>query len=442
MASLLANSDMTRQCPGRKSQRFQGRMARKALFVLIDGLGDVCGGSDGKTPLQLADTPTFDSLARKGLTGLMDPVEPGIACGSDTAHLSIFGYPPQIFYDGRGAFETMGTGLSMNAGDIAFKCNFATWDPSTNLVVSRRADRNFVVEGPILSEALNGLATVIEGFRYQVAVQYATEHRCGVRIRGPNLTARISGTDPLKDNLPLIHCHPNSTDNNADLTSIVVNTFSKIFHDVLKIHPINKRREEEGKQPANIVLFRGPGGLPDFTPFSTKHDLRPFMIAPTCIIAGIGMALGMDIFKVPGATGDHNSDFSAKLSKASELLMNSDYNFGFVHIKAVDEASHNSEPYEKVKLLEKIDHALGHHLECLQRNKQNDYVVVLTGDHTTPSYSYHDHTAHPVPFGICPLSDGNYTSDNVCFDELSVRSGSLGRFTGSSVMPLIKHFMK
>jgi hypothetical protein len=37
-----------------------------------------------------------------------------------------------------------------------------------------------------------------------VSVRYATEHRCGVVVRGPGLTDQISGTDPLKDNLPLL----------------------------------------------------------------------------------------------------------------------------------------------------------------------------------------------------------------------------------------------
>lgn len=40
----------------------------------------------------------------------MDPVQPGLACGSDTAHLSIFGYDPRTHYRGRGAFESMGAG--------------------------------------------------------------------------------------------------------------------------------------------------------------------------------------------------------------------------------------------------------------------------------------------------------------------------------------------
>lgn len=43
---------------------------------------------------------------------------------------------------------------------------------------------------------------------HQVSVKYATEHRCGVVIRGPGLTDAISGTDPLKDNLPLLEAQP------------------------------------------------------------------------------------------------------------------------------------------------------------------------------------------------------------------------------------------
>jgi 2,3-bisphosphoglycerate-independent phosphoglycerate mutase len=56
-----------------------------------------------------------------GLCGLMDPVEPGLACGSDTAHMSLLGYDPRKYYRGRGAFESIGAGMQMRPGDIAFK---------------------------------------------------------------------------------------------------------------------------------------------------------------------------------------------------------------------------------------------------------------------------------------------------------------------------------
>lgn len=39
--------------------------------------------------------------------------------------------------------------------------------------------------------------------QHTVSVRYATEHRCGVVVRGAGLSDAISGTDPLKDNLPL-----------------------------------------------------------------------------------------------------------------------------------------------------------------------------------------------------------------------------------------------
>lgn len=98
---------------------------RRVAFVLIDGLGDVSVPRFGyKTPLELAALPNLDAIASAGVNGLMDPVEVGLGCGSDTAHLSIMGYDPRVYYRGRGAFESMGAGLAMSPGDIAFKVSF------------------------------------------------------------------------------------------------------------------------------------------------------------------------------------------------------------------------------------------------------------------------------------------------------------------------------
>ena len=71
----------------------------KILIMLIDGLGDLSIPKyNHKTPLQYANTPIFDQLAKTGITGLMDSVEAGYACGSDTSHLNIFGYCPFNYY--------------------------------------------------------------------------------------------------------------------------------------------------------------------------------------------------------------------------------------------------------------------------------------------------------------------------------------------------------
>ena len=127
-------------------------MARaRVVVLLIDGVGDVSVPSLGeRTPLQAARTAALDALAAAGVNGLMDPVAPGLACGSDTAHLSLLGYDPRLCYRGRGAFESMGAGLDMSPGDVAFKCNFAVLDAATGLVTSRRADRQFEEHGRAL----------------------------------------------------------------------------------------------------------------------------------------------------------------------------------------------------------------------------------------------------------------------------------------------------
>ncbi|RJS75580.1 hypothetical protein CW714_00115 [Methanophagales archaeon] len=79
------------------------------ILVICDGLGDRPSlPLDGKTPLQVAETPYLDEISKAGINGLMDVISPGIVPGSDTAHLAILGYDPYKYYPGRGVFEALG----------------------------------------------------------------------------------------------------------------------------------------------------------------------------------------------------------------------------------------------------------------------------------------------------------------------------------------------
>lgn len=416
-------------------------MKNKLLIFLIDGLGDVSiPHMNNKTPLQLAKTPNLDKLAQHGMNGLLDPVEPGLACGSDTAHMSILGYDPRKYYRGRGAFETMGAGLDMIPGDIAFKSNFAYLDKETDMVVLRKADRNFDGLGPILCEAIDGVK--LPSFpNHQVSVKFQIEHRCGVRVRGPGLTDTITGTDPLKDNLPLIHCEPTVQDKASIMTSKLTNELSEELYKILIEHPINKDRIKEGKNPANCVLLRGCGSCIDVPSIKQLHGLDSFLIAPTCIIAGIGKTVGMDLIEVPGATGDYHTDFNAKAKATLHHITSDKYNFGFCHLKAVDDASHDQDVEKKIYYLEKMDAMIGSVIDQLSTETETNYTIVVTGDHTTPSL-YGDHSCEPVPFCISSLDSKNKYIDSVrSFDEISASYGVLGRFCGDQVMVTVKKFM-
>ncbi|XP_042504965.1 probable 2,3-bisphosphoglycerate-independent phosphoglycerate mutase [Macadamia integrifolia] len=480
---------------------------RRVAFILIDGLGDVSLPKFGhRTPLQVSQIPNLDAIASAGVNGLMDPVEAGLACGSDTAHLSLMGYDPRVYYRGRGAFESMGAGLAMSPGDIAFKSNFATWDDKTGVVTSRRADRHFEEEGPILCAALDGMK--LPSFPgYEVRVRYATEHRCGVVVKGPKLSGNISGTDPLKDSRLLLKAQALDNTDEAKLTAEVVNELSKEISKILTSHPLNAERAAEGKNVANVVLLRGCGIRLEVPPFEKKHGLWPCMVAPTKIIAGLGLSLGIDILEAPGATGDYRTLLTSKataIAKALSAPLQSSprvfvpgeddhkpgradgYDFGFLHIKAIDDAGHDKATIFKVKALEAVDRAIGQLARLLWQTESTgnfEYSLCVTGDHSTP-VEYGDHSFEPVPFTLCKLKDfvdtiggemvvmgtsldpfplptveagedlkdvslgerctrqKAFSGDSVAdFNEIAAAKGCLGRFPGSEMMGIIKKFL-
>ncbi|POM68652.1 2,3-bisphosphoglycerate-independent phosphoglycerate mutase [Phytophthora palmivora] len=194
------------------------------------------------------------------------------------------------------------------------------------------------------------------------------------------------------------------------------------------------------------------------------HGLTPFMIAPTCIIAGLGMSLGFEIATAPGATGDYHTNLRSKAETALQLLRGGKFDFGFVHVKAVDDAGHDRDVAKKVHFTERADEMIsllleGIHADCGEED--NEVTIVVTGDHTTP-VKYGDHTFEPVPFAIARVGNayerlqhfknggdpanvnnlppGPLTDGVSRFSELAVARGALGRFAGDQVINLVKGF--
>jgi 2,3-diphosphopglycerate-independent phosphoglycerate mutase len=244
------------------------------------------------------------------------------------------------------------------------------------------------------------------------------------------------------------------------LCAQVLNEVSAVFHEQLSAHPINVQRMKQNLPPANIVLLRGPGERIDVPTFEQMHGMKPFMIAPTCIIAGLGMSLGFDLVKAPGATGDYHTNLLSKAETALYMLGEGEYDFGFVHVKAVDDAGHDRDVEKKVHFIEKADEMIasiikGVHTQLADSEDDCDVTIVVTGDHTTP-VKYGDHTFEPVPFAIArvgnafralassvaalPEESSPLIDEVASFSELSVARGALGRFSGDQVMEIIKKF--
>lgn len=153
------------------------------------------------------------------------------------------------------------------------------------------------------------------------------------------------------------------------------------------------------------------------------------------------MTLDMDIITVPGTTGDVTSNHANKFKAGIDQIQQDTYNFGFIHIKAIDDLGHDKDLPHRLILIEKLDREIGEMVETLQTAYPN-ITLVLTGDHTTHIHSG-DHSFEPVPFVICDISSMNspILQDEVTqFDEISCADGALGRFPGSEVMKLIRRF--
>jgi len=400
-------------------------MARKAILLIVDGLGDrAIPGLGGKTPLAYANTPNLDRAATLGVAGLMYPIGPGVVAGSDTAHLAILGMDPYEVYTGRGPFEAAGIGMDVLGGDVAFRVNFSTVD--ANMVVTdRRAGR--ITEGTDqLAQALDGmeLGDVTAYFKESVA------HRGALVLRGPALGPHVTDVDPHETNKPVLTSV--GSDPASQRTADALNAFVRRSHVILSDHPVNKAREAAGKPPANIALPRGVGVAPAVAPLDATWHVRSVCFVETALIAGIGRYLGMNVIDVPGATGGLDSDVLATARAVVDSL--SCHTFVLCNIKGTDVAGHDSQAEAKVTMIERIDEAVGAVLDGID----DETFLLVTADHSTPC-EVGDHSGDPVP--VC-LYGPNLVADNVTeFSEAGVVGGALGWIRGVDVMPVVTNLM-
>ena len=377
----------------------------KAAIIVCDGMADrPIKELDGKTPLEAANTPNMDELAKRGISGIADPIYPGIRPGSDTSHLAILGYDPFKTYTGRGPLEAVGMGIKLEEGDVVFRCNFATIDG--DVVTDRRAGR--IKETESLAEIIRNIT--VEGAE---VLFKSIDYRGALVFRGEGLSGNVTESDPHVPGEPMLTIEALDDTPEAKHTADLVNDFISKAKEALK-----------DSSPANMLILRGCGIMPELVPFKEKRGVSGACIATTAIIRGIASLAGLDVVEA-------EYDYRDRIKQALKVLESHD--FLLMNIKEADEASHDHDYKKKIEVLEKIDEALGPFIDFAGDN----YVAIMS-DHTTP-VSFGDHTGDPVPVLIA--GPEVRTDGTIKFDERSAAKGGLSRLNSSEILPIMLNLM-
>jgi len=375
----------------------------KYVILIGDGMSDLpLKELGGKTPLEVAKTPTLDYLAKHGTCGWTSNVPKGLTPGSDVAAMSIFGYDPQKYYTGRGPLEAASLGVKIKKGDIAFRCNLVTIKDGK--MADFTAGHIDTPEAKIIIKSLDKRlgSNVI---RFYPGLSY--RHLMLIRDRTLKSVEGLKCFPPHDITQKLIENYlPSGT---ADK---LLKYLMKESIMILLEHPVNFERIKKGQKPANMIWLWGAGELPNLKPFKKQYGKSAAVITAVHLIKGLGKILGMENIKVPGVTGYLDTNYIGKATYALRALKKND--LAIVHVESPDETGHMGDLKGKIKAIEDFDSKVVKTvLDGLQKSGE-DFRILVLPDHPTPIAKM-THTSDPVPFAL--------------FESKNVKSGKINGFS-------------
>jgi 2,3-bisphosphoglycerate-independent phosphoglycerate mutase len=346
----------------------------KYVICVPDGCADEpLDALGGRTPLEVASTPTLDRLAARGEVGRAAVIPPGMPPGSDVGNMSILGYDPARYHTGRAPIEAAALGLKLSPDQVAYRCNLVTVGRDGTMV-------DFAGGHPSSDDAAEVIRALDDALGRGAGGE--VEFHAGVQYRHI-VVAPESWADAI--------CFPPH-----DLTGKAA-AMPRGPASLRLIQLMDASRAIVGPSPlaANQVWLWGQGHQPRLPSFTSATGRTGALVTAVDLIRGLGVLTGMDIVEVPGATGWFDTDYEAKRDAALETLAAGADVF-LLHVEATDEAGHAGNLDEKVKALEAWDtrilDGLVEGLDAL-----GPWRLLLLPDHPTP-VALRTHTSDPVPY--------------------------------------------
>ncbi len=389
-------------------------MKNKTIIFLADGMADEPISELGdKTPLQYANTPAMDSIAANGVSGTMLTLPEGFPTSSEVANMSVLGCDLATEYCGRGPLEAAGQGIDMRPDDKAFRLNLTAVedgilkDFSGGHINQNDADR--------LIAALN------ESFRTDDIKFYTgVSYRNLLIFSGSKYSHNIRAEKPDDNQGEPVSRHlPKADDPEAQETL----TF------MLRLIAEAPAVLEKLNTTANGVWPWSGGVAGALKSLEEKYGITGAVISAVDVISGLGKCLGMDVIKVPGATGYIDTNYEGKASAAIEALCTHD--LVYLHLEAIDEVSHEQNLKLKIQAIEDFDSKI---VTPVLAQIPSDTNIAVLPDHPVP-VSIGKHTRTPVPVAV--MKKGGKADSVMTFDEISCKTGSLGALSNGDLMDLL-----
>ena len=319
----------------------------KYLVLIPDGMADEKIEALGnKTPMEAANKPITDMLAKNSVVGTVLNVPEGMVPESDTANMAILSFDPKVYSKGRSPLEAVSMGLNMNPDDVAYRCNIVTLSEEgeydEKIMIDHSADEISTAEAKELISALdeklgNEFIKFYTGVSYRHCIIWKNGNEKYNFMRPHDILGRC-----IKDYLP-----------SGEDGKVFYDLMKKSW-DILDHHPINEARRKKGLRPANSIWLWSPGKKPSLPSFKEKWGLNGAVISAVDLIKGIGLCAGMKSIDVEGATGNVHTNYNGKADAAIKSFENG-YDYVYIHVEGPDECGHRAEADNKVLSIELID---------------------------------------------------------------------------------------
>lgn len=378
----------------------------KYLVLIPDGMADEkIAALNNRTPMEAADKPTMNRLAKTSLIGTVSNVPEGMVPESDTANMAILSFDPKTYSKGRSPLEAVSMGIEMKPDETAYRCNVVTLteeeDYENKTILDHSADEITTAEAAKLIEALEEKLGN-EYRRFYTGVSY---RHCLIWKNGDDRYPFMRPHDILGKKIG--EYLPKPENGGAEFLKLMKDSFEILDH-----HPVNEARRARGLKPANSAWLWSPGKKPQLPNFKEKWGLDGTVISAVDLIKGIGLCAGMKSIDVEGATGNVHTNYEGKANAAIKAFRDG-ADYVYIHVEAPDECGHRAELENKVLSVELIDKKILAPVLAYLEGSGEDFRVMILPDHPTP-VRLRTHTILPVPFLIYDPKNPRAGVENFC----------------------------